>query len=721
MIIIYTFEKEENVNLYEKICSIVSEKRKGLPKVLKKAYELSAYFLLKEIEVDETELIVGQVRVRKEYSHANYPLGIAEEIEKICEANHKNYSEYENILSANDMKLLFRSPGGHVVPGYDWFLNKGFDKVIKKIVNIMKKCDKTDESYPFYEAELLLARAAQKCILRYAGEISKIEVSKMKSKNKMRIIDACNSIAHNQPRNFFEAVQLLWFLHEFCLEDTTGCVISVGRIDQFLYPYYCKDVSQGRLDYEEAYAIIEALWKKFAKYDHGFQNIALGGMDEFGKDMSNELTIMCMQASLSVRAEQPAIILRTHKNMQKKVWDKAFELIQSGLGMPALFNDEVAIKAKINAGIDQRHAQNYSVVGCVELTIGGMEYSHTEGLRINWLKILELMLFHGECPITHNRWKLKEEHNLEEFSDFKDFFLWYKLELVHVLNQACEFIQLASEEYAKNWPIPFVSLLMIGCLEKGRDVTDRGTLYNNLSVNSAGMANVVDSLEAIENLVFKERLISLNEVPDILKVDFEGYEDIRKKVLSYPKFGNNIDSVDNKMQQLIKLFCDTLDELKCCRGGKFQAGFYTVQVHGLMGQKTGASMDGRKRGMALANSLSPAQGQDKMGPTSVINSINKIPMDRFGNGMVLDMKFTPNFLQKKNHLAAVKNMVDVYFERGGLEIQFNVVDRQTLLDAQNNPENYLDLIVRVSGYSAYFIALNRTLQNEIIMRTAWGE
>ena len=175
------------------------------------------------------------------------------------------------------------------------------------------------------------------------------------------------------------------------------------------------------------------------------------------------------------------------------------------------------------------------------------------------------------------------------------------------------------------------------------------------------------------------------------------------------------------MQQLIKLFCDTLDELKCCRGGKFQAGFYTVQVHGLMGQKTGASMDGRKRGMALANSLSPAQGQDKMGPTSVINSINKIPMDRFGNGMVLDMKFTPNFLQKKNHLAAVKNMVDVYFERGGLEIQFNVVDRQTLLDAQNNPENYLDLIVRVSGYSAYFIALNRTLQNEIIMRTAWGE
>lgn len=701
-------------NLHEQIQDIVYKEKEKLPAVEKRAYVLAAYFLLKKIKIEEGEIIVGQRH--REYVSTNYPSNIDEEINYLRKKSVLCEWQLDNIRSGEKMKLLTRSPGGHVVPGYEIILNEGLDCIIEKIAQLKKGFQPEDDEYHFYEAEMILAKAASECILRYVQEAEKLKNIKLKKK----IAETCRWIAHNKPRTFYEAVQLLWFLHEFCLEDASGCVISVGRIDQILYPFYEYDLKTGKIDERKAYTIILALWKKFALNDHGFQNIALGGVDVYGKDACNDLTRMCLDASIETHTEQPALILRVHAGMPDSIWAKAFELIQTGIGMPALFNDHVVMQAKRNAGIELQDVWNYAVVGCVEITIGGKEYSHTEGLRVNWLKILELMLFKGTCPITNNKWKLKEEHDLKEFRNFGDFYEWYKRELLYVIEQVCEYVQQETEEYGKHWPIPFVSLLMEGCLEKGKDVTDAGTIYNNLSINNAGMANAANSLEAIENLVFKEKIVSLDEIPEILKADFEGYPEIKEKVLGYPKYGNDIDCVDKKLSDLVGSVCELLKKKTCNRKGKFQAGFYTVEVHGIMGEMTGASIDGRERGAALANSLSPAQGSEKYGPTAVINSINKIEMDEFGNGMVLDMKFTPDFMNKRIHREAIKNLVKVYFKRGGMEIQFNVVDKETLIEAQNNPGKYHDLIVRVSGYSAYFVTLDKTLQDEIIRRTEYS-
>ncbi len=700
--------------MYGNICGDITEfldkNRRDMPIILREAYCFAAYLLLKDIEVNNTDILAGKWNWEENNGMKSpYPRGTYREIEEMQQCEICSKTDFLEIRDAIHMGLLVRSPGGHVVPGYDLFLNTGFDKTIEKIKKYIRSDREQKEKLNFYKSQLIVMKAAQECILRYAKEAER--------KGNKEIRNNCEWIAHKVPHNFYQAVQLLWFMHEFAKDDTQGIVISLGRIDQYLYPWYKEDKEKGIITYDKAFEIMQELWKKLAQQDHGFQNIILGGKDHEGKDVCNDLTKICMECTLKRRTEQPSLSLRIHNNMPEEIWDKAFQLICTGIGMPSLFNDEICVLAKMNSGVSREDAENFSVVGCVELTIGGQEFSHTEGLRINWLKVMELMLNNGTCLITDRKWSLKHSYRLDDINSFKDFFDWYVEELLHVTEKACIFIDNADKIYSFHWPTPFISSLMEGCLESGLDVTAGGTKYNNLSVNNAGMANVVNALQAIEDIVFEKKIVNITEIPKILECNFEGYEELRNKIVACPKFGNNIESVDLKLENLIRILCEYIGKLRCHRGGKFQAGFYSVQVHGTMGELTGASMDGRKSRTALASSLSPTQGSDVNGPTALLNSLKDLPMDKFGNGMVLDVKFTPDFMRNQRHVNAVKNLVKVYFANGGMEIQFNVIDKMTLLKAQATPENYYDLIVRVSGYSAYFVALSKTLQDEIIQRT----
>ena len=421
---------------------------------------------------------------------------------------------------------------------------------------------------------------------------------------------------------------------------------------------------------------------------------------------------------MRVRADVPLLTLRVPPKLNDKVWNTALKLVQCGQGFPAFYNDIAAVQAKMNAGVSRKDAYDYSTLGCVELTIGGREFSHTEGARINWLKILELMIFNGTCQLTGRQWKLKETHDLEEFTCFEQFYNWFKTELKTVIYKVADFIDKASLVYSECWPTPYLSSITYGCIENGSDITAHGTKYYNLSINCVGMANTVDSLEVIEQMIFKEKSISFEQLKAALKSDFKGFEELRQKMLSCPKYGNDIKSVDSKMADMMVFFSETVNNLKMIHNrGKFQCGFYSVMHHTLLGMRTSASCDGRFSGKSLSNSLSPSQGMDKSGPTAVINSINKVSMKYMGNGGVLDMKFLPSFFDKQNHVQAFRYMIETYFDEGGLEVQFNVVSRETLKEAQKNPEKYKNLVVRVSGYSAYFIKLDKELQNEIIERT----
>lgn len=711
-------EEDNNIlytDLRSKIIAVTERELSSKSVIERKAYAEAAYFLMNNVSVEEADIFAGKLE-RCNYVNM-YPGKRKQEIDYLMKADSSQGKRYECILTAETIGLFTRAPGAHVVPDYDQLIQEGISNRISRVQSYMSDCKNDSENIHFYKAELIVLKAMQERIKRYGKEAGR-QYDICGKENVKRIQKACNRIACDPPEHFHEALQLILLAHEHILAEGGSGSISFGRMDQYLYPFYKRDLDKGILTKEAAQEMITAFWKKIAEYEMGWQNVTLGGCNREGQDLCNDLTVFCMEASRTVRTDQPQVSLRTHKNMPEHIWKKAFELIQTGMGFPELYNDRIAVKAKINAGISEEDAWDYSIVGCVELSAGGKEYSHTEGARINWQKILELMLNGGRCQITGLDWKLAENYDLDEIQDFQQFYEWYKRELKYFTRFVCGCIDALSYQYGAYWPVPFTSSMMRGCIENGRDVTNCGTIYNNLTLDCVGIATVCDSLEAIRILVFEEKLLSLSELAAILKKDFAGYESIRDRMLACPKYGNDIPSVDSKMQELIQLFVETLsDEPMKYRKGKFQAGFYTSYFHATMGEKTGASPDGRKAGEALSPSLSPTAGMDRKGPTAVINSASHIDMEYFSNGTVLDLKLLADFFRKEKYQQAIKALIEEYFEMGGLEIQFNTLDKDTLLEAQRNPCKYRNLVVRVSGFSAYFIALEESLQNEIIRRT----
>ncbi len=556
------------------------------------------------------------------------------------------------------------------------------------------------EKAVFARASLIVCEAAAAYITRHgvmAREAAEKAQSAQSNQQLNRIADACDWVAYRAPRTFFEAVQLLWLTHEVeVYENFTGSV-SLGRLDQYLYPFYEKDINAGDLTFEEASLYIETLWLKFSNLVEGYQNITLGGCKSDGSSAANDLSIICLRASRKFKMDQPLISVRWNPKITDAFWDEIQALIETGTGFPALFNDEIAIPAKARTGIAYKDALNYGIVGCVELSVPGKEYSNTEQFRFNWAKVMELVLNDGQCTCTGETINLKTSHNLQDFSTFEQFYAWFKEEFNHYLEIGLSATNLLDVNYGNHWPNPFLSSLMESCLQNGKDVTSGGTTYNNSTANACGMANVANSLMAIKQIVFTDKLVSLSELAEALRNNFEGQEKLRKSLLKCPKYGNDNDEVDAIFTDLTDCFIQYVTAFNAPRGGSFQVGLYTVGDHASMGKFTGALPDGRKRGLSLANALSPAQGADILGPTAVLKSITKIDHKQVGNGLVLDLKFHPDFFKTNKHRQAFRQLVESYFALGGLEIQFNVVSRETLINAQKIPNN---IATWWSGYLA---------------------
>lgn len=668
---------------------------------LGRAYHLLMYLLKYDVKVDKNDLLVGKLHQRKWGKRSYLPVSKVN-----CVLQNSKTTE-----SAFNMGLFFKSFGGHVVPDYEILLKGGIDKLLEEINIRYNECRAKKN---FYKAEIISLRALQETILRYGQEALK--------ENMQDISEMCFHIAHDKPENFLQAVQLLWLQHEVMVAEGDIEGISIGRLDQVLYPFYKKDINERRITNDIALNILCSFWNKFeAPREYlSFANVTLGGSIREGEDGANELTILCMEAQNRVRHNQPMLSLRTNELTDNKIWDKALEVIATGMGVPALFNDRVVMEAKQRTGVCETDAYNYAIIGCVEPTIPGREYSHTEGLRVNWCKVMELMLFGGVCPSTGNNWPLKNKRNLSEIDSFEYFYEWYKEELVYAIEYGCELTQETADIYGKIYPAPYLSLFMDGCMKKGVDVTEGGTKYNNLSVNFAGMANTANSLYAIKKLVYEEKLIELEKLPDILFNDFQHEDELLSMIQALPKYGQDFDEIDMMMKELIELSISTIEKHRCDRGGVFQAGFYSVSIHAMMGEKMVATPDGRRKGKALASSLSPAQGTDTKGLLAVFHSITKQPLNHMGNGMVLDVKFTRQAFENQSQREKIREVIKAYFEEGGYEIQMNVVNKDTLVKAQKNPEEYRNLLVRVSGFSTYFVELNKTTQDEIIARTELG-
>lgn len=710
------FEVKSN---HRQIARIVEEKYKREHLSVKKAYTFALELLMQPLVIDESnQLATNKIHICMPDSQCAEQLD--REIQYWAEKYPDKKQVYDDIRVAKEIGMIQRWSGGHTSASMDLLFQEGYQGRINKAYKLMQE-EENSKKRDFSRAELIVLLAAQKQIIRYSSEAEKLYHKSEDADNKagyLRMSRACKNIAYHPPEDFFEAVQLIAITHDFCSVEGNGATSQGMRIDQLLNPFYLSDISNGKITRDQALEIVCALWRIFESYGERCANLTIGGCDQYGNDCSNEMTLICMEASLRVKADVPLLTLRVHPELDDRVWNTALMLVRSGQGFPAFYNDKAVVRAKTNSGVSLEDAYDYSTLGCVEITIGGREFSNTEEARINWLKILELLLFNGRCALTGKEWHLKEKHTVEEFAAFDELYEWFKEELKSTIDRVSEFMDKASTIYSLHWPVPFLSSITYGCIENASDITENGTKYYNLSINCVGMANTVDALQAIEELVFIKKITTIGEIKKALTENFVGYEWLRQEMLNCSKYGNDIDCVDNKMKDLMDLFSSYVHNIRPVnRRGKFQCGFYTVMHHTLLGMKTAASPDGRYARTSLSNSLSPVQGMDKSGPTSVMNSINKVSMNYMGNGGVLDMKFTPQFLEKENHLNALRYLIETYFDEGGLEVQFNVVSKDTLIKAQKEPEKYGNLVVRVSGYSAYFVKLDRELQNEIIMRT----
>lgn len=706
----------------EQVFSETLLQMRNQPRILALGTALRRYLEEKPVFLTGDDLLAGHGQF-VDWTHSN-PAALFEEINRL-EAG-ENLTEHQRFIlrqmrTGMQIGLYSRYPGGHLIPNYPQLLQTGLQAMIDKVRRY--EAESRPGNRAFYGASLQTLLGAQKHILNYAGKAGALlktcEETEARSRLS-RIQESCLHIAYGPARSFFEALQLLWLAHEVTVSEQICGSLSFGRADQYLYPYFRRDMETGKLTQEEAGDLLQAFWLKCAGLPVGYQNLTLGGTDENGRDESNELTLLCLEATRLVQVDQPLVSLRVNTQMPEAVWEEALRVVETGIGFPALFNDAAIIPTRMAMGATKTEAYNYGVIGCVEQSIPGREYAHTEGMRHNWVKVLELMLNGGVCQITGRPFQLQTRRELCEIKSFDDFYKWFEEELLYTQDIALQYMQMADAQYGKIWPTPYASTLMDGCLESGRDVNEGGTVYNHSTINATGMSNAVDSLAAIREGVFGQQLVSLPELQETLRHNFSGAAVLRKQLRHLPKFGNGIKAVDILLTDLSNRLLDGLSGYINPRGGKYQMGFYSVGNHAILGQKTGATPDGRYARTAVANSLAPVQGADVNGPTAVLLSVLHAPMERLHNGMALDLKFSPHFFNDAQHKAAVKTLVTAFFKEGGQEIQFNVVDRETLLDAQKHPDLHRDLLVRVSGFSAFFVTLDLTLQNEIIARSEYS-
>jgi|GEM_PF-338466 len=698
----------------------VEEQFKDKKLIYRKAKSLAQFWEEKQITNDG---LVFAGSIEPGTAPDMLPLNLNDNIALLHDKLH--CGAYDELLKMEQLGLVCSNMGNHAIPAYDQLIKKGLQYFIDKYETGLKElhqensnCDRNvlysdsdvaDNTYSkidFYEAELTLLKGFQKYIRRYENAYKDInpDISKV-----------CRKISSDVPTTFREALQLVLFAHS-CIVSEAGCgSMSFGRVDQYLYPYYQHDIENGVIDRTQAQELITEFWKKVSELAMSWQNITIGGSDKDGNDMCNELTEMCLEAAQIVHADQPQLSLRVSSKMPDKIWKKALKLIASGGGFPSLYNDDVCIKAKLESGYDKEDAFNYAVMGCVELMAGGKDYSHTEGARINVAKLLPLIMGYGCQDNTLEHVKPISS----SISSFEDFYDYYCTQLANVINYVCDFLDVLSNEYPKRWPVPFLSCFMDRCFENGRDVTDNGTKYNNLTINIVGFGTAVDSLQAIKELCFEWRKYTLAEIIEALKNDFLDTTNLQEEMKNCEKYGNDKESVDAIAQNLTSFITDKITKYKLrYRKGMMQVGFYTSYFHSDFGKLTEATPDGRNAYKALSPSYSASSGMDTCGPLALCNSATKSSMISFSNGMALDVKFVRSFFDKQENVSAIKSMILGYFKKGGMEIQINVVDPDELKDAYINPDRHSNLVVRVAGFSAYFVMLDKELQLEIIKRTA---
>lgn len=626
---------------------------------------------------------------------------------------------------------------GNIGVDYPKVLKKGLYRIIAEdeacIKNFKPKKVTDYTKIDFWKASIISCKAVIRFAQRYsskAREMLNKETNRQRVNELKTIVEICQWVPGNPARNFWEALQSLWFVHLVLHIETDPHGMSLGRFDQYMYPYYKKEIDEGKITKEDAKELLKLFWikcsgllklrdKRYSKCFAGFplfQNMTIGGQTTNGEDACNELSYLVLDAASEVKVPQPSINLRFHNKLPDKMLLKASKVIRSGIGYPAILNDNIIIPKMMVRGATLKEARNYHII-CVETDIPGKTDSRAHSGYVNFVKCLNLALNNGVDMLTGKQIG-PETGNAKEFKSYKDLWGAYKTQISYFIDEIVEAYNIVDTIHATRFPETFLSSILNDCIKNGKSRGEGGAKYCNSGIFGNGLAAVADSLAVIKKYVFEDNLISTEDLIEILKTNFKGKEILRQGFINkVAKYGNDDDYVDFIARDCFDLFCNEVQKHKCIRGGKYIAELHSVAQHVLFGEQTAASANGRKAGDPLSDGISPTGGMDLQGPTATINSVTKMDHLKALQGVLFNQKFHPTALAGKESLEKFKNYIKVYENKGGHHIQFNVISAETLRNAQKSPNNYKSLIVRVAGYSAFFVELNKNTQNEIIART----
>lgn len=678
---------------------------------------------------------------------------------------------------------------GHVCVDYGKVLKNGYRGIIAEAEGALSKLDVADSDYASRSNFLYAVIESCEAVIGYArryGALAKELAQKESNPERKReleeIFKNCVRVPEFGATSFYEACQSFWFIQLLLQVESSGHSISPGRFDQYMYPYYKKDIENGKITRERAQELLDCIWVKFndinkvrdrASADgfagYGmFQNLIVGGQDIHGMDATNDLSYMCIEAAMHVPLPQPSISVRVWNGSPEDLLIKAAALTRLGTGLPAYYNDEIIIPSIMARGLTLEDARDYCIIGCVEPQKAGKTDGWHDAAFFNMCRPMELVFSNG-----YDKGKRigPETGDVASMKSFEELYNAYKTQqsyMIKLLVNANNAIDMA---HAQRCPLPFQSCMVEDCIGRGKSLQEGGAIYNFTGPQGFGIANNTDGLIAIKKLVFDEGRFTLAELREAMRANYgygvhgeaaekltteiatelvrqgisvseaairtiydevtnqtslgEGqrarYREIKRLIdEEAPKYGNDIYDVDMFARDVANTYTKEVEKYKNPRGGIFQAGLYPVSANVPLGASTGATPDGRLAYTPLADGIGPASGRDKKGPTATANSVAKLEQSVASNGTLLNQKFHPSALAGMAGLSKFVALIRSYFDQKGMHVQFNVVTKETLLDAQKNPEKYKTLVVRVAGYSALFTTLSRSLQDDIINRTEQG-
>ena len=762
------------------IMTEVFMKTESEPLVMRRAKAFKEACKRKTIFIEEDELIIGhpasKIRGTSPSIDTNYWI-LSEELDTIStraqdpclitEDQKKLFKEYiepywknksfwdiwqamapEDLKKIDESMITFLQDGkdvqGHGVflPDYELVLKIGVKGIRKRINKRLSSLDiSVPENYEktiYLRALLIVCDGIELLAKRYARmarEKANEEKPGRRKKELEKIAEICEQVPVNPARTFWEALQSMWTYHTCTLIDYGSADYNPGRMDQYLYPYYKKDIEEGRLTQEQAQELLEALWIKFTELSFlvsksytlfvpgspTFQQATCGGVKSDGQNAVNELSYMMLQATINIRSTQPNLSVRYNKGRNPDSFlRKAVELLSLGTGHPQFYNDEVGTKYLIDMGIPFEDAYDWSPLGCKDNGITGKMGNLRIPTMINLAAVLEVTLLNGMLRSNKSRLPVPHTGDPRTFKTFEELKKAIKTQLAYLIKKGSEIALILETTLKDTRPDLLTSLTYEECVENAKDYMAGGAKYHpGPEIGTVGHADIFNSLLVIKKLIYDEKKLTWDRLLKALENDFQGFEDVREMCLAIPKFGNDVPEVDEIGTELTKFVGTEVRKYKGLYGDRRTAETTAAATHLFAGLAVGALPSGRKAMQPLADGISPMHGTDKNGPTAVLKSVSKCALDLY-YAPLLNMKLDPVLFKDERGISDIMAFMKTWHDLGLYHVQFNVVSPEMLRDAQKHPEKYGSLMVRVSGYSAYFVGLNKDVQDEIIARTTFG-